>query len=308
MGKSGGSSSGEIRYAPYLEAAHSKLLDHEGADEPTLSFMETFNAALVKMEGLSDSVNANLISSPYRSYENIDVDEGFFGMTTDDPTVTYEIKNYPAMWDMFGKFMAGLDVHDLWGQIYSDVIQGPEVENAITAHSEELQNDIDTQVMPKFLGGMRDINSVQSTAFVMGKSIIHSAHVRAVNTFSTKIKLHAIDISNQQWSRHLDWDESVIRTYAEIFKLYYAAKIDVDKTNLEFAAKDIMWNLNLFENARAMLAAMTGSAATAGGGNEPSQGQKAIGGALSGAAAGFQVGGPYGAVVGGVLGAASSFL
>lgn len=307
MGKSSDSASGEIRYAPYLESVHTALLDHRGSDVPIISFIDAFNASVCKHEGFSDAVNEDFISSPYRGYEQIDVDDGFFGRTVDDPSVNYAPVNYPGLWDMFGKFMGEVDVHDLWGMIYSDVVQGPEIENAVSAQSALLQDEIDTNVMPKFLGGMRDINSVQSTAFVVGKAIIQSAHVKAINKFSTDIRLRAIDISNTQWAKHLDWNTSVVGSYAELFKLYYASKLDVDRANLEYQSKDIMWDINLFENARGILGAMGGNAATTSG-NEPSQGSKAVGGAMGGAAAGFMVGGPIGAVIGGVLGLGGSFL
>ena len=296
-----------VRFAPYLEKAHSKLLDHEGSDEPIVSFIDAFNATICKHPGFGDDFNEDLIESPYSGYEVIDIDEGYFGIRTDDPSLTYEMKNYPSLWDMFGKFMAGLDVHDLWGQIYEDVIQGPEIENAVVAQSALLQDDIDTMVMPKFLAGMRDINSVQSTTFVIGKAIIQGAHVKSINKFSSQIRMHALSISNEQWANHLKWDESVIRSYTEMFKLYYASRLDMDRTNLEYPTKDLMWNVNLFENARAILGAMSGSAATVTG-NEPSQASKAIGGAMMGAAGGAMVGGGPGAVIGGVLGFASSFL
>lgn len=296
MGSKGGGGSGDeqtVRYAPYLEAVHSRILDHEGHDEPDLSFIDVFNATLGE--------------SPYGDYEIIDIDEGFFGMRVDDPTLTYEIKNFPSLWDMFGKFMGGLDVHGLWAQIYEDVIQGPEITNAVTAQSTELQDIIDTDVMPKFLAGMRDINSVQATTFVIGKAIIQDAHVREVNKFAAQLRMHALNVSNEQWANHLKWDESVIRTFSEMFKLYYSSRLDMDRQNLEYQSKDKMWDINLFENARGIIGAMHGAAATTAGQNEPSQLQKSIGGAMSGAAAGYMVAGPYGALVGGVIGLAASF-
>lgn len=319
MGKSSGGSGGDsettVRYAPYLEAAHGDMLNHHGSDSSVLSFVDVLNSSFRQSLGLSDAVNETLIASPYAGYEQQDIDEGYFGMTVDDPDVTYEIKNFPSLWDMFGKFMAGLDVHDLWGMVYSDVIQGPEIENVITAHAETLQTEIDSKVLPKFLGGMRDINSVQATTFVIGKAIIQDAHVREVNKFGAQIRMHAIDVSATLWSKHLEWNKMVIGTYAEMFKLYYANRIDMDRSNLEYAVKDDMWNINLFEPARAMIGAMHGSAASTGGGvNEPSQAQKAIGGAMSGAAMGAMVGsevgwigGPWGAAIGGLIGLASSF-
>jgi len=299
----GGDTENTIRYAPYLEEAHQAVM---GGLDVTHNFTTIFNATLRKQYGLSDAQNEALVASPYRSYEQIDVKEGYFGMTTLDPSLTYYPKNFPSLWDMFGKFMAGLDVHDLWGQVYDDVIQGPEIENIITAHSNMLQNDIDIQVMPKFLAGMRDINSVQATSFVIGKAIIQDAHVRELNKFGAQVRMHAIDISAELWSKHLDWNKTVISTYSEMFKLYYTSHLDIDRVNLEYLAKDDMWNINLFENARAMVGAMHGAAA-AQSKNEPSTTQKAIGGAMSGAAAGYMVGGPVGAAIGGFLGLASAF-
>ena len=294
MGKKGGdSASGEIRYAPYLETAHGRILDHRGEDEPDVSFVQAFNTAIA--------------NSPYGAYEQINVEEGLFGITTDDPSLTYEPKNYPSLWDMFGKFIGGLDVHDLWGMVYSDVVEGPEIENAVSAQSALLQDEIDTNVTAKIIGGLRDINSVQGTAFIVSKGIIQSAHVKSINKFSSAIRLHALDISNTQWSRHLEWNNSVVSIYSELFKIYYASKIDVDRVNLEYQSKDLMWDINLFENARAILGALGGSAATESQ-NEPSQTQKAAGGIASGVAAGAMVGGPVGAAVGGVLGFATSIL
>lgn len=297
MGSKGGGDGGEtiVRYAPYLEAAHSRILDHEGADYPSISFIDAFN----------DAVNA----SPYGSYEVIDSDEGYLGVRSDDPSLTYELKNFPSLWDMFGKFMAGLDLHDLWADVYEDVLRGPEIENAISAHADSVQAEVDRLIMPRFLGGMRDINAVQSTAFVVGKALIQEGVVREVNKFSADLRVEALKISNQQWTQHLSWSQSVIQVYAEMFKLYFATRLDLDRTALEYQSKDAMWNVNLFEHARGIIGAMSGAAATADP-NEPSQAQKSIGGALTGASAGWMVSGgnPVGAVIGGVIGLAASFL
>lgn len=304
-GKGGGGSSGggsgdgesTVRYAPYLEEFHSNILNHHGSDEPSQSFI--------------DVLNATLGASPFGGYSSYDIDEGFFGMSVSDPSSTYEIKNFPSLWDIFGKFMAGLDVHELWGKIYDDIVRGTEVENTVAAESAILQDEIDTNVIPRFVAGMRDINSVMSSTFVIGKAIIADAHVKAINLESTKLRAQGIVMSNDQLSRHLSWNETVTSQFSNMFKLYYSTKMDVGRDELEFASKDAMWNINLYDNARAILGAMAGAAAagTAGGGgaNEPSKTQKAISGALTGAAMGGAVGGPWGAVMGGVIGLGASF-
>ncbi len=286
MGSSGGSSGDNtVRYAKYLESAHSALLNHSGSDSPDLSVIDVFNAALN--------------NSPYEDYVPLYVDDAFFGND-------YEIKNFPSLWDMYGKFMGGFDVCDLYGEIYENIVHGPEINAAVSAQAALLDDDIEANVLPRFLGGMRDINSVMSSSFIIGKAIVEDARVKSINKFQSDIRLKAVDAAIKVWDKHLDWNKNVVTVYADLFKLYYATKMDVDKTNLEYATKDELWNLHLFDDVRAMLGAMTGSPAAVGK-NEPSQTSKAIAGLASGTATGAMIGGMPGAIIGGTLGLAMSF-
>lgn len=283
-----GDTKNTICHAYYLEAVHQRVLFRHGFHEADVSFVDALNAALGQ--------------SPYGAYEQVNVGDGYLGGS-------HDVKDFPSLWEMFGNFMSGLDIHNLWGQVYEDVIQGPEIENAVSAQSALLQDAIDTTVMPKFLAGMRDINSVMSSTFVIGKAIIQDAHVKSINKFSSQIRITALNMANDQWAKHLSWNESVVRTFSDMFKLYYTSKLDVDRVNLEYQAKDKMWDINLFEPARAIIGALNGAAATTtSGGNEPSQTQKAVGGAMAGAAVGTEVYPGWGTLIGGVLGAAMSYL
>lgn len=292
MGSGGSSSDNTIRYAPYLEKAHGQLLNHGGSDTPDLSVMDVFNAALNQ--------------APYADYTPLYVNDAFFGDG-------YEIKNFPTLFDMFGKFMGGIDVCDLYGKIYENIVHAPEINEAVSAQAALLDDDIKANVMPRYLAGMRDINSVMASSFIIGKSIIEDARVKSINKFASEIRLRAVDAAVSMWGTHLKWNQSVTTTYADLFKLYYSSALEVDRTNLEYATKAELWNLNLFDNVRAMLGAMSGSAA-ASGANEPSQAAKSIGGVMSGAASGAMIGSAVpgigttiGAGVGAVMGLASSF-
>jgi hypothetical protein len=278
MGKDSGGGGGDtvVRYAPYLEEAHQKALEY---------YEEDFLAA----RG----------ASPYGDYVVLPFKDA---MVDHD----YELRDYPSLWDMFGKFMAGLDVHKLWHQTYQNVAYDGEVAAAISAHSEMLRDDIDSTVMARFLSGMRDINSVNASSFVVGKAIIYDAHVKSVSKFATELRMAALKLSGTMWSRHLDWSQAVIQVYQEMMKLYFVAHIDMEKDRLEYQAKDAMWDLNLYEHTRGILGALGGGSPITD--QNVSQAQSAIGGAISGAAAGYMVGGGTGAVIGGLLGVASSFL
>ena len=277
-GGKGGSSGGDtvIRYAPYLEEAHKK--------------------ALKQLEGL---IEAAMGKSPYGDYEELDYKGALVG--TD-----YVLTDFPSLWDMYGKFMAGLDVEDLWSQMYTRVTRGPEIADAVSAQSQLLQDEIDTNVNPNFLAGMRDINAVHSSAFITGRAIIQDAKVKAVSKFAGDIRIESFKISAIMWQKHLDWNGAVIDSYREMMKLYFVSHMDEREDQMRWDAKHLMWDLNLMEPVRGMLGAL-------GGGhpikdeNEPSQMQRSIGGMMSGAAAGASVGGPWGAFIGGGLGLAASF-
>jgi len=292
MSGGGGSSDGEgtIRYAPYLEERHQDLLDSV--------FGAMGNATTSGLGGVN----------PYGSYDALDLDAGFFGVLTDGSGGHYELQSFPSLFDMFGKFLGGFDICALWGDMYEEVVRGPEISAAVAAHSAVLQDDIDTTVMPKFLAGMRNINAIQSSAFVVGKGLISASHVRSVNEFQSKIRLNAIQLTSTLWSRHLDWNNEVIKVYGEIFKLYHATRLDVNRMDMEFEVKDKLWDLGVWDHGRAAIGAMAGAPAAKMGEDSGSGAGGIAGGAMSGAAMGASVGGPWGALIGGVVGAAASFL
>lgn len=279
----GSSSQGDtvVRYAPYLEEAHKKALKE---------FEKVFDRTM----GMS----------PYDTYSAVAIEDGFFGYDTDG--VQYSLKDFPSIYDMFGKFMAGLDVHTLWNQSYQDAVHSPELDTAISDHASALQDEIDTKVMARFLGGMRDINAVHNSSFIIGKSIIHSTYLKAVNEFASKLRLTVAHLNTEIWGKHLSWNQAVITTYADLFKLYTMSKIDVEKDRVELAAKHGMWDINLFEHTRAMLGALGGGSPITDNNTKTSTLGRAIGGAFSGAATGLSSGGGViGAAVGGILGLAS---
>jgi len=279
-GKGGRSSSAgdnTIRYAPYLEEAHREAL-----------------------KDLKELVEAALGQSPYDTFVELPYKDALLHPD-------YELTDYPALWDMFGKFVAGLDVHKLWHQTYQDVTYSGEIQAAVSAQAQVIQDEIDVSVMPKFLAGMRDINAVNASSFVVGKAIIQDSAVKAVNTFAANIRIEALKLSASIWSRHLDWSQAVVASYSEMMKLYFMTHMDMEELRLKFAAKHEMWDLNLMEHVRAMLGALGGGTPITDQ-NQPSQTQKSLAGALSGAAAGASIAGPWGAGIGGAVGLAASFL
>jgi len=276
-GGGGGDTKTEVRYAGYVESAHSTFL----------------NIVAAKRDAVIDD-------SPYAGFTDLEFADAFFG-------AGYTISSFPSLYDMFGKFMAGLDVDVLFTQILNDSLDNVAIQNAISVHQVELEDDVNENAIPRFVTGMRDINSVLSSSFIVGKAMIETARTKALSRYASELRKAMIPIATQRWMSHLDWNKSVIQLYGEVMKLYFSAAMDVTDFNYQMAAKDKLWPFTVLEYNRAALGALQGAMTTKTDVAGASTTQRAIGGAMTGAAAGAMVGGIPGALIGGALGLASAF-
>ena len=295
MGGKGGGGGGAtvVQFAPYIEDAHKALLG-DGSVLPLMTVVQALNAAWG--------------NNPYDGASTISAELGYLGNGK-------TLANFPALFDTFTSFMSGQDLKVLWTQLYEASISGTEVDDAVAAQGVLIQDEIDERIMPKFLAGSRDLNIINSSAFVIGKALIADSKVKMVANFASTLKLKQIDIAQARWEKHLSWNTAVVTTYSDLMKLYYTVRFDSESRQLEYDVKDAMWDLSLFEYGRSMLGALNGAAA-ASPRNEPSQAAKGIAGAMAGAGAGAMIGKSIGgenstaigAGAGGVLGFAASFL
>jgi len=279
MGSSGGGGGGgtsTVRYAPYIETEHKAFLTQTNA-----------------------YVDLLIDDSPYADFTDLDVDDGFFG-------VGYTLTSFPALYDLYGKFMAGLDVEALWRQVYNATVEGPEVNDMVSAESALLDDEIEETSLPRFQLGMRNVNAVHTSSFVIGKALIESAKIKQLAKTDSELRYKMVSVAADRWKTHLAWNESVTKFYPELLKLFVSAKMDVDVHNYELKSKNALWPFTVLDFHKANLGALQGAVSTASGIGSSTT-QKAIGGALSGAGMGFAVtgGNPLGAVAGGVLGLAS---
>lgn len=253
---SGGDTTTTIRYAPYVESHHTTFLD----------LIATYTTA-----GVTDSA--------FDGYTDIVVDIGFFG-------TGYTIASFPSLYDMFGKFMAGLDVDTLFSQTFEDTVNATAINELVSAEAALLDDDIEANVLPRFKIGMRNANSVMSSSYVIGKAMIEDTRIKQIEKFSAELKYRMIPVAVDRWKTHLEWNKSVVGVYAEVMKLFFSAKMDVTDFNYTMLAKDKLWPFTVLDYERAALGALQGATITdkdvAGG----SKAGNAISGTLSGAAMG----------------------
>lgn len=249
-----------VRYAPYVEGQHSNFLSTVASHR-----------------------NATIDDSPFAGYANIEVDDAFFG-------AGYVISSFPSLYDMFGKFMAGLDIEVLWTQTFEDTINSAVVGNLIAAEAALMDDDIETTVIPRLQIGMRDVNAVLGSSFVIGRAIVEDARLKSLNKFSADLKYRLIQVATGRWTTHLDWNKNVVGVYAEIMKFYYAAKTDVDEINYSMSAKHKLWPFTVLDFERAALGALQGAVNSKTDVAGASTLSKVLGSALSGAAMGAMIG------------------
>lgn len=279
-GSDSSKSSSEIRFAPYIERHHRDFL-----------------------EKMQTRVESGLDDSPFSGYETIDIDPAFFG-------TGYVLSSFPSLYDMYGKFMAGLDIEVLFDQAFEHSTEGAVINNLVSAKASLLSEDIENEAEPRFALGMRDINSVVSSSFVIGRELLESRRIKELNKFDAEIRYKMIAVAADRWKTHLEWNKAVVSSYAEILKLYIAGSMDMNNHNYEVAARDKLWPFTVLEYYRAAVGALSGARSESSevAGAEVSRTKSALGGAMAGAAGGYMVGGPPGAVVGGILGLAGGLL
>jgi len=230
MGSSGSSQSSsppwqtkEIRFAPYIEARHSSLL----------------NAAYTARV-------AALNNSPYADYTDVDYEAAIIG-------IGYAITSFPTLYDMYGKFMSGFDVETLWGKSFDKIMNLDEVEDMVDSETTSIDDFLEINSIPDLKVLARELNVVCSSSFVVGKALIESKRIKKVAEVSAEAKYALLSDAMSDSVNGLNWRKAVTDNYAELFKTFYLAAAQCTDANYKMATNDVLWNLNVLDFERAAL-------------------------------------------------------
>lgn len=313
MGSSGGGSSGAVSYPSYIYTPHAQWINDDGSDTLTADSMMTL-------------INDNQGNSPWVSHGPYDPDTDITAM---ESAIT-----------VFSGILAGIVDTTNWASFFtqaetsvgeiSDITNVPDadINDAVDAFSDQRSDELTAKVLPRFQGGMRNINAVQSSAFVIGEAVIEAFNDRDVASYSANLRMKAMDISVQLKQLHINasnqmlnlmlnrinWQDMLMKTTIEQKRMKIIAKVEENEIDMEIDHKDAMWDFDLFQHGANLMGGPAGGTVVPGSGSKTSKTSSAIGGALSGAAAGATIGAPtgigapVGATIGGVLGAAQAFL
>lgn len=111
-----------------------------------------------------------------------------------------------------------------------DLAAATKIEAATIAHAATLDDQILTEILPRFEAGMRDINAVQSSAFVIGRAIIEAFRNRDVAKFDADLSYKAfLQRDNLLGQAHMQIDKLNSDNASEHNKLRSQAYLERQK-------------------------------------------------------------------------------
>ena len=287
----GGSSSGKVSYPAYMQDQHETWMDEI----------------------------AVLITSAISAGSPVS------GVDAFDPATDVTAMNTAV--SAFGVVVAALSNEDDWesatdaavAKIDAAVIDDTYVTADIVAYADVLDDQIVDDVLPAFQTGMRDINAVYSSSFVMGEARIYASRDRDVAKYSSELRLKlnfqrnemikaSVDTMISSLSKFADLKQSLLHYTLEARRLGIVAYKEEADQNVIIDDADARWDLDVYQYGANMLAGIGGGVSRAGGQTEMSKTQSAMGGALAGASMGAAVGGPAGAGIGAIVGGIAGLL
>ena len=218
----------EIRFASYIEEKHSSAID----------------AATSTREAIIND-------SPY-GYTSPDINSAFFSLG-------YALSSFPALYDQFGKNMAGLDIDSLFSNNFSEKINTVFTDDYIESEL-TLINDAINQNQKEQLKA-REFNSINTSSFIIAKANIEKNKIIKTTELRLDVKDSLIPGIVETWNTTLSWDKSIITNYAKSLKDYYLCKINVDEADYKKQTENTIWPLTVLDFERTVLAAMRGTKA-----------------------------------------------
>lgn len=270
MGSGGGSSSGKSEWPGYMQSKH--------------------EAWLLEMDGVILATNP---------YTGVLAYNPLTGSGTPLAGLATSLATFKAYYASVGTTLTTFKA--MWSGWLTTVSDG--LTSALTAA-------LDVKGVPEFEAGMRDINAVQTSSFVLGKSMLYA-----------RVGVEAAALALQNTNQAVD----LTMKYGELLRGQYITEIDYSRVviiaykeqadrQLELDIEEAKWVFYNYREAGALLGAIGGPSAM-GSSAKPNPTASALGGAMAGAAGGAYIGSvvpgigtAVGAVAGAVIGGVGGYL
>ena len=326
-----------IKYAPYVESWHSTWLSAVNTAVATASANNPYTTASAydpdtDLDAMVAALNA--FCNAILAFHNDSFDDGAVATAFDSAA---EIQSFVPLTTWTSNVSASKSVLD------ATLLDSTQISAATSTYSAIVHADVTQRALPTFQAGMRDINAVMSSAFVIGEALITAEEARNVAKFTS-------DLTLSQWSdrnkallnaamglvdadykvfqgktavaemigkfyiQGTEYKRSLTQSLVDVLRMKIVAKKEETDENLRIQIARRKWDLELTQYEASMLGSAGGGHAVSQGTGDRSAGStisSVLGGVMAGASIGSMfndaTGGNWGsiggAVAGGVLGA-----
>jgi hypothetical protein len=193
------------------------------------------------------------LDSPFTTgYDVMEPDDAYFA-------AGYVISDFPSLYDMFGKFMAGLDIEVLRSQIQMDFITGTVSEQLKSTNRILLNDETDSVILPKLKASFQNMNAVMASSFIDAQATVYSNQTKRINEYNANIDMKMLDLATQWAMKHLEWNTEVIHTYEKMINDYYQLNANYLNHKATLAEMDKMWPFRVFDQYRALVGCLNGA-------------------------------------------------
>jgi hypothetical protein len=295
MGSSGGgSSSGMVDFPVYMKNWHTSALGIIAVDPDTGALSGGLDITLI------DAMNQALDgASPYAGFIGVSANDAMLGagkVITDFTAPYITLAAYSAL-----DIATLIDSFRNTNPVSAIALNIPALIDAITqAESDLLDSDINQTTLPAFQSGMRDINAIMGSAFVVGESIIRAQKAKALAKSDATLRFEGLklqidttvkaeELNLRAAVAHGELRKAIVTMVGDFAKLYAVMRTELDNNNLEIVAKDRLWDLKTFQYGGNFLGSIAGSAVSTDKGDQGSKAMAIASTAIGVAAAGASI-------------------
>ncbi len=204
-------------------------------------YYEDFHDDLIK--AITETTEEKLGENPFEDYESFDVDIAYMGAGA-------TILSYPSMMDIYNQIAVEDELNVIYNTALEKTIDLSKFTTKVNTQAMMLSVIADEQ-MGTFSTEMRDLNCVNSSAFIIGKTRLEKMRNRRLNEYALKTAVHMLNAVGTFFNSNVSWHYEVCNKYQKIMNFYWTDKLGVQTSDYEHLAMKVLWPFTLWEIQRA---------------------------------------------------------
>ena len=255
----GGGTSGSVEHPTYIKTTYQLLLTGEVAD-PTAPDYAITDSGTVGVNLLSAMATATHATNPYENAVAYAPDALLSQQqqaldTLDTATKSQEVTTETARWG---------ELHDSAKTKADALFTGDAIDELVESYADKTVDDFNTEVS-RYSAGMSSINSVNSSAFILGMGLLERKRLTSINEFRSqqvaqreqmKVEYmkNAVHEMANLMNMHMGNRIEVMRFQAEVNRLSIIAKKEQYEKDIEYDREDAMWDIGVITKGMTIMA------------------------------------------------------